>query len=162
MNSVLVECWNCRQKLNIDANRLATARCGKCRQMLVQQVREVQPQENKAYEQAPEKKNQAKITLGTIGVLIAALPLSLIVGGFLGWLVAGILLVVYGMATDMNNVHTLPKTPILYTVAAIIWFFLYWRCVRQGLRELKEGESLFSAIAGAFFEPVKWYPSSKS
>lgn len=35
MSVIQVECWNCGRNLRINADRLSTARCGNCQQLLV-------------------------------------------------------------------------------------------------------------------------------
>ncbi len=50
MSSVQVECWNCGLKLSVVIEKLATARCGNCQQMI---VREGQPEVNKSPNSAP-------------------------------------------------------------------------------------------------------------
>lgn len=44
MSSVLIECWNCGQKLNIRTDKVALARCGNCQQMIVEGGSPPQPQ----------------------------------------------------------------------------------------------------------------------
>lgn len=51
MNSVLVECWNCGQKLKIRADKLALARCGNCQQMVAKEDR---PESKIEYQQRTE------------------------------------------------------------------------------------------------------------
>jgi len=35
MTTQTIECWNCGQKLSIRTDKLATARCGNCQQMVL-------------------------------------------------------------------------------------------------------------------------------
>jgi len=37
MSSVIIECWNCGQKLRVNTDNLETARCGNCQQMIARQ-----------------------------------------------------------------------------------------------------------------------------
>lgn len=89
MQSQVIECWNCGQKLAISVNKLATARCGNCQQKVVMQEEAPASLMPEAVQQSYSPVKQKSGALAWLGsffsnLLIGVVTLIVVFGGGLG------------------------------------------------------------------------------
>ena len=114
----------------------------------------------------PEKFHQAKNGIGVFVIVLGALPLTLISSFCLSVLVCGTLLLVASGVTSKNFFESIQTQQqlaqtLLFSVAAIIWFFMFRMSMRKGMRALKEGEGIFSALLSAILDPIRFLPGGR-
>jgi hypothetical protein len=74
MDSDIIECWNCGQKLRIRTDKIATAKCGNCQQMLVkQEPSKTERTPTGSAQQAASRPTRPRPSQGGVAVFIVTL-----------------------------------------------------------------------------------------
>jgi hypothetical protein len=118
MDSDIIECWNCGQKLRIRTDKIATAKCGNCQQMLVkQEPSKTERTPTGSAQQAASRPTRPRPSQG--GNFIRAL-FGHVIGFLIGVAVFIVTLVVYIRATG-DVVLALPIAGGSTAAVAYLW-----------------------------------------